>query len=143
MLNKNLTPVYNDEYISIAIDYSTLFLQSTWLVNPDTEQFMLGFQKVSDWVKKENIKYWLSDSRELLYLDKVSQNWMKRVMLPQSKESELLKYARVVSPETLNSFDTEDLFNYMDNNPAEFRPMQIGIFTSVYQALSWIETDTE
>jgi hypothetical protein len=142
MLNKNLTPVYTDEYITIAIDYSTSFLQSSWLVHPDAEQFMIGFQRVADWVKEKSIKYWLSDSRQMLYLDKASQNWMKKVMLPQSLESELVKYARVVSPETLNSFDTEDIFNHMDNHPENFRPIQIGIFTSVYQALSWIETET-
>jgi hypothetical protein len=142
MLNKNLTPVYTDAYISIAVDFSTSFLQSTWLTHPDAQQFMAGFQRVADLVKQNKIKYWLSDSRQLLYLDKASQNWMKNIMLPQSKDSVLLKYARIVSPETLNSFDTEDIFNYMDNHPEFFRPIQIGVFTSVYQALSWIEIET-
>lgn len=141
MINKKVKSVYEDQFISIAIDYQGSFLQSTWLQHPNSEQFKAGFKRAFNWVQQNTFKLWLHDDRQLLYIDKICQNWIKNEILPQIKECKEFKFARVVTPATLNSFDTEDVFNSMDNHSKAFKGLQIGIFTTVYQALSWLETD--
>jgi len=132
--------VYEDEVITIYLDLSLSLLRLVWKQQPSSMQYRQGYRRAIVLALEHKTRYWLTDSRRILYLYQADQHWMYAKMRPLLKGGKLQRMTIVLQPETLIMTDQGPIH---DRSTASFRGKKLfylDFFLDVESALSWLQS---
>ncbi|WP_345163310.1 hypothetical protein [Nibribacter koreensis] len=132
---------YKDEFIHIHLDPRLSLLQVEWCKHPQSSEFRAVFQKLAGVVLDTKVKYWLSDPRAIHYLELGDQNWLIKDMAPLLKQSSLLKFARLVTKESLEMMDIVQILGNLEKTLDLEIQTQFELFVNREDALEWLLAD--
>ncbi len=134
--------VYEDEALTIYLDLNLSLLRLVWKQQPSSTQYRDGYRQAIMLALEHKTSYWLTDSRQVMYLHQADQHWMYSKMRPLLKGGKLLRMAIVLQPETLIMTDQKPL---RDNPVASFpahkvkKLFHLDFFLDVESALIWLQ----
>ena len=130
--------IFEDEFIQIDVDASLGLIQVVWLQHPDSPTFRRCFSLAADLALNRNCRYWLSDARQVHYLEFADQNWILNHMAPLLGNSCLNKFARVNSIEGLSLQDLDRVMKRLEDSPHVKSSLEIAVFLDVEESLDWL-----
>ncbi|AKQ45107.1 hypothetical protein TH63_04795 [Rufibacter radiotolerans] len=136
-IDLNPVLVYSDEYIKVEIDEHVGYLYLEWLQKPNKEAFRRLFHYTVNLALEKGCSYWLSDARQIPYLDFGDQNWILREMAPLFLSSSIKKYARLTTKQGVGMLD---IHRISSNLPGDAEA-QLENFTNKDAALDWLFSD--
>ncbi|KAA5538964.1 hypothetical protein [Adhaeribacter rhizoryzae] len=134
----SIKPVFADEVLQISIDATLSLLRLTWQQHPNSTDYRRGYQQAIQLALDSNTKYWLTDSRQVLYLPISDQHWMYTQMFPLLERSQLLKFAIVMHPETFMTTDKAPMTNNVAQPLSLKKPLNMDLFLDHPSALAWL-----
>lgn len=133
------TEVFEDEVARIAIEADLSLLRLTWKVHPNSDQYRSGYRKAIFLALEFKLKYWLTDSRQVLYLHMADQHWMYAKMRPLLKGNKLAKLAIVLQPETLMMTDSKPMYETSTEPRSNAKKLyNMELFLDLDSAKSWL-----
>lgn len=133
--------VYQDEYVKVEVDEAARFIYVEWLLHPDSHNFRRIFQKLADITLQTRSAYWLSDARAIRYIEFADQNWLLSDIVPRLKESQLVKFARLSTPESLALLDVVRIYDMVVKLVGIDLKDKMEVFTDKEAALHWLFAD--
>lgn len=133
--------VYQDEYVKVEVDEAARFIYVEWLLHPDSHNFRRIFQKLADITLQTRSAYWLSDARAIRYIEFADQNWLLSDIAPRLKESQLVKFARLSTPESLALLDVVRIYDMVVKLVGIDLKDKMEVFTDKEAALHWLFAD--
>lgn len=137
-MNFVFNTVFEDEFIRIDHDAHLGLVMAVWLQHPDSETFRRGFSLASEVVLKHQCRYWLSDSRQVHYLEIADQNWILNHMAPILGNSSLNKFARINSIEGLSLQDLDRVMKLLEFSPHLKSELEIAVFLDMEESIEWL-----
>ncbi|WP_181307086.1 hypothetical protein [Rufibacter sp. XAAS-G3-1] len=137
-IDLQLQLVHQDDHIKVELDKRAKFIFVEWLKPPTTEQFRQSFELATTISSTNKCAYWLSDSRQIPYLDFADQNWVLRAMKPVLKTSSLMKFARISLKESIGLMDIHRIFNGFTTDESLHLSTKLESFTNKEAALDWL-----
>jgi hypothetical protein len=137
-ISLQLNTLYQDEYIIIQLDEQLKFVYVEWLKHPSSEIFRQNFKKAIEACIDSNCQYWLSDARALHYVEFADQNWMLELIYPLLPKSNLLKFARVNTLESIALMDVARVCTILEQFPEFKLKTQLEVFNFKAAALDWM-----
>jgi hypothetical protein len=129
---------HQDEFIRVEVDEQCKYIYVEWLKAPDTENFRESFQLAGTISLAHKCEYWLSDARQIPYLDFANQNWVLRAMKPLLMISSLKKFARLSSKESIGLMDVHRIYNTISETEGNNLFVQLESFSNKEAALDWL-----
>lgn len=133
-----LNTLYQDEYIIIQLDEHIKFVYVEWLQHPSSEIFRQNFKIAMEACISNNCQYWLSDARAIHYVEFADQNWMLELIYPLLPKSNLLKFARVNTLESIALMDVARVCTKLEQLPEFKLKTQLEVFNYKATALDWM-----
>jgi hypothetical protein len=97
-----------------------------------------SYQLAVDLAKRFGVRNWLSDARNVAYLNIETQNWLLRCIAPQLQQNNMHKLVRVVQDEPLAILTSFSVADKIAGCPELACKLNCEIFTDVDNALSWL-----
>ena len=144
-MNKSLhlLNVYQDDYVKAEVDEAASFIYVEWFRHPDSQNFRRIFQKLTDITLETRSAYWLSDARAIRYIEFADQNWLLSEIVPKLKESQLVKFARLSTPESLALLDVVRIYDMVVKLVDVDLKDKMEVFTDKEAALEWLFADVK
>ncbi|MGV3502627.1 MAG: hypothetical protein ACO1O1_02915 [Adhaeribacter sp.] len=130
--------VFEDEFLQIDLDAGLGLVKAVWLQHPDSDRYREGFSRAAEIVLQHNCRYWLSDSRQIHYLEIADQNWILHHMAPMMGNSCLSRFARVNSIEGLYLQDLDRVMQQLESSPHLKSDLEIAVFLDMEQSINWL-----
>lgn len=130
--------IYLDEYLNVKLDAQAKFIYTEWLQHPSSEAFRKSFEKATELTIEHGCHYWMSDSRNIHYLEFSDQNWMLGHILPLLPKSRLRKFARITTFECLSLMDTSRILSTLEELQGSVLKPQLQFFTTKEEAVNWL-----
>jgi hypothetical protein len=130
-----INQIFKDEVLQIGIEENVALLRLTWLQQPDSANYRRGYQQAIHLAQENNAKFWLTDSRQILYLPLADQHWMYAQMCPLLEAGTLSKFAIVMQPETFMTTDKAPISDKLSNNKKLYN---IDLFLELPSARAWL-----
>lgn len=130
--------IFEDEFIRLDLDDSLGLVLLVWLQHPDSETYRRGFSLAGEVVLKHQCRYWLSDSRQIHYLEMADQNWILNHMAPMLGNSSLNKFARINSIEGLYLQDLDRVMQQLESSPHLKTELEIAVFLDMEESIKWL-----
>ena len=140
-LDLHLQTAFQNEYFKAEVDKEHQLIYVEWFRHPDSRALREAFLKIADIVQESKSMYWLSDAQAIHYLEFADQNWMLSNMTPVLKKSQLVKFARLTTPEGMLMMDVARLYNMVEKLTALGITTKLEMFTSREAALEWLFSD--
>lgn len=137
-LSLQLETVYKTEHIIIRLDKQLKFVYVEWLKHPSSEIFRQDFKKAIEICLSNECQYWLSEAHAIHYLEFADQNWMLELIYPLLPKSNLLKFARVNTVESIALMDVARICTTLEQLPEFTLKTQLEVFSSKESALNWL-----
>lgn len=131
--------VYEDEALTIYLDPPLSLLRLVWKQQPSSTEYRLGYRQAIMLALEHKPQYWLTDSRQVMYLHQADQHWMYSKMRPLLKGGKLRRMAIVLQPETLIMTDQGPIH---DKTTTAFRGKKLfnlDFFLDVDSAMDWLQ----
>ncbi|RDC58855.1 hypothetical protein [Adhaeribacter pallidiroseus] len=93
--------LYENEVLTIYLELDLSLLRLDWKQQPSSPEYRMGYHQAILLALEYRTLYWLTDSRQVLYLHQADQHWMYAKMRPLLKGGKLQRMAIVLQPETL------------------------------------------
>ncbi|RDC58807.1 hypothetical protein [Adhaeribacter pallidiroseus] len=133
--------VYEDEALIIYVDLPLSLLRLVWQQQPTSTQYRQGYRQGIMLALEHKTRFWLTDSRQVLYLHQADQHWMYAKMRPLLKGGKLQRMAIVLQPETLIMTDQQPLREKGINPFQEKRLFPLEFFLDVGSAFVWLQEE--
>jgi hypothetical protein len=130
--------IFEDEFLRIDLDAGLGLVKAVWLQHPDSETYRKGFSRSAEVVLRHNCQYWLSDSRQIHYLEIADQNWIVSQIAPLMGNSCLNKFARVNSVEGLYLQDLDRVMQQLETSPHVKSELEVAVFLDMEQSINWL-----
>ena len=139
----HLQKIYQDDYVRVELDETFRFIYVEWFQHPDSDTFRHIFQKLADLTIENKCQFWLSDARAIHYIEFADQNWLLQQMAPLLKTSNLKKFARLTTEESLALLDVVRVYNMVEQLTELGITTKLELFTTKEAALNWLMKDVE
>ncbi|MEJ8803850.1 hypothetical protein [Pontibacter sp. H249] len=138
-----LENAYQDDFLLAEIDKAFGFMRVTWYCHPNSQEFRRLFEILVNLVIKHKIKYWLSKSTAILYLEFSDQNWVLDHVIPPLRLSGLTKYARITTKECMTLMDVSRIISNLDQEKISGSKLTLEQFLTEEDALDWLLSELE
>jgi len=140
--NFKFEKLLENEFLLISLEPELTILQLTWKQHPNSEQFKNGYRLGIELMLKHGVKYWLSDSIKINYVEAADQLWFSMKLRPLLKSGKLHKFANVMNLNNYLMTDTtlvyENPEQEMDEAKANFH-----ILFDLESAYLWLLEDND
>ncbi len=99
MVTLTLSMLYEDELFQIQLDKQLSLIQLTFRQQPDPEHFRNAYLIAIDAAQSKEVKYWLTDARQIKAMQSENQTWLRQNMKPLLQSFQIRKFAIVMAPE--------------------------------------------
>lgn len=137
-VNLQLRNIYQDDYVKVELDETARFLYAQWLRHPDSQTLRRIFQMLANLAVESKTRYWLSDARAIQYVEFADQNWLLHDIVPMLKKSELLKFARLTTTESLVLMDVVRVYALVSQMTDLGVQTKLEMFTDEEEAMAWL-----
>lgn len=138
-----LEQIYHDDYLKVEVDDKVKFIYVEWFKHPDSPDFRRLFYLLADITLATKSKFWLSDAKAIHYIAFADQNWLLREMLPMLQKSDLLKFARLTTEESLLQLDVVRVYSMVEQLTQFGIKTKLELFTNKVTALNWLFDDIQ
>jgi hypothetical protein len=130
---------FEQPFLTIRHDEEQNILLTDWRGQVSSEQFRDGIRKIMDVIQQQNIRLWLSNSRNMNALSITDQRWTNEFFVEALVQSPLKKVARVISDEIMHQLVINNMIEHAaDNNLVT---IEINQFADSEAAIKWLLTD--
>ncbi|MGV3586985.1 MAG: hypothetical protein ACO1OF_08300 [Adhaeribacter sp.] len=133
-----LEQIYLDEFLQVTVDNTANFIYVEWFRHPNSQDFRRLFKMLGDLTLANKSKFWLSDARAIHYIEFADQNWVIREMVPLLQQSNLAKFARLTTEESLAQLDIIRVYNMVEQLTELGINTKLELFTSKEAAMEWL-----
>ena len=133
--------VFEDEVLQISIDSASSLLRLTWRQHPDSAHYRRGYEQAIQLALEYKTKYWLTDSRKVLYLPMPDQHWMYSQLFALLTSGQLSRFAIVMHPETFMTTDKAPISHNAEQQHKLEKPMNMDLCLDLPSALAWLAED--
>lgn len=141
-INSKFERLVEDDLLEILVNHESSILLLTWKQHPNSEQFKEGYRAGIDLTFKHGLKFWLSDSRKVNYVEAADQLWLVMKLRPILKSGKLNKFACVMNFSNYSMTDTsliyEDPEREIEENSVKFH-----ILFDMESAFYWLMQDED
>ncbi|RDC58773.1 hypothetical protein [Adhaeribacter pallidiroseus] len=131
--------LYENEVLTIYLELDLSLLRLDWKQQPSSPEYRMGYHQAILLALEYRTLYWLTDSRQVLYLHQADQHWMYAKMRPLLKGGKLQRMAIVLQPETLIMTDQKPLHDNTGNPFPSKKLFHLDFFLDVDSALAWLQ----
>ncbi len=111
MVNITLSTLYENELFQIELDKQLSLLQLTFRQNPDLEHFRNAYLLAIDAAQSKEVRYWLTDARQIKVMLPENQSWLKQNMMPLLQSFRIRRFAIVMAPECFVMTNPTQVYN--------------------------------
>ncbi|PRY10019.1 hypothetical protein CLV24_11687 [Pontibacter ummariensis] len=124
------------DFLLLQVDGKKKLLRSKWLRPVSSEELKEGIGVVGQCIVSEDSAYWLSDARLLNTITFVDQQWVVREIAPLIANTNLQKFARIVTADVFNYISFENMVQRIKEEHSVIA--ELGQFTSEGAATDWL-----
>ncbi|MGV3539709.1 MAG: hypothetical protein ACO1OQ_07860 [Rufibacter sp.] len=133
----SLERLYQDEVVQIQLDKEALYLQLTFLQQPEPAQFQTAYQLAIGTAKLKGVTYWLSDARQIKHMVPENQAWLAQNM-KQLLSGQLKRFAILMAPECFVLTNPNRVYDKVNQTKPEPTAGEIKIHFDKEAAKSWV-----
>ncbi|AKQ45200.1 hypothetical protein TH63_05445 [Rufibacter radiotolerans] len=133
-----LTTLLQNDIVIIEVSGANQYLSVVWLKHPDSNEFKSILRELPKLMDGKQIRFLISDSRKILYLDISSQNFLAQQFYPLLAREDTFTIAYVVSPASYDTMDIYRISDIMKETPGLRDRLETSIFLSQEDAQEWI-----
>jgi hypothetical protein len=133
-----LTTLLENDLVIIEVSRANQYLSLVWLKHPDNSEFKSMVEQLPKLMEDYQVRFLISDSRKILYLDISSQNFLAQQVYPLLARDDKFTIAYVVSPASYDMMDIYRISDLMQKMPELQEKLETHIFLSQEDAQEWI-----
>ncbi|MDX5345688.1 MAG: hypothetical protein LPJ89_00115 [Hymenobacteraceae bacterium] len=128
--------LYQSDYLTIEFRTEKSVLISSWCRQTNNYEYENGWHRILHALHDTCALYWLSDVRKLANLDMATQRWTIDTFCQQINNTQLLKFAQVITPDIFHQIITHRMFEAIQHSC--YANLQLEAFTDLHTAIKWL-----
>lgn len=138
MVDLALEILYQDDIFEIHLDKRFSVLQLAFRKQPDADHFRNAYRLAIETALRKNVRYWLTDARQIRTMEPENQGWLVQNMAPLLQSFQIRKFAIVMSPECFVMTNPNQVYNKVSPGNEAPATGSIKVHFDMEAAFDWI-----
>ena len=126
--------IFEKQFLTISADEEKKLINLRWINFANSEEFREGLSFALDYVKKNKIKRWLANLRDMSIIKEADRNWTNNEWFPKLAKTNLKRMAIIVSHDYLNQSAVTRIMNKAE----EVIGFETEYFNDIDRAKEWL-----
>jgi hypothetical protein len=103
--------IFEKPFLKIVTDEEKQLIHLRWIGFSNSDQFREGLNFALDYVRKNKVKRWLANLRDMSIIKETDRDWTNNEWFPELAKTGLKKMAIIVSMDYLNQSSVTRIMN--------------------------------
>jgi|SRR6185436_6518384 len=128
--------IFEKPFLKIVADDDKKFIHLRWINFAQSAEFREGLNFALDYVRKNKIKRWLANLRDMSIIKEADRDWTNDEWFPELAKTDLKRMAILVSMDYLNQSAVTRIMNKAEED--KFILFETEYFNDIDRAKEWL-----